>query len=801
MLPFVSNQNTPVFDGTNNNSNVSPFDKTQLTKILIGALHDLGYDESAIQLQNESGGILIESNDVQKFFNTLKKGQFEKIDIHMISKLPLKFGPLELPDTSNLENTLQEIDTTDNDNFVDNDDSRWPTIVKHLEMQAKICESIDSNFSKTKHTTESYLQLVKWCLVVKILSLITKNFFLEIVYVKKDNLLAILFLRNVIRKIFQMWESLVKEINFLSGYQFEDIDHSKLWDSLSIIGFDDNDDTLTTDKLIIKLTSILTNPTLESLTDINMLRNQLLDDISKLINPDNLLPKNRLFELLKQSIKYQKSQDCFNLSDDETDISPNDIKKNMIDPELMENSSTISPPVYDLLQDYSKKSRSITFTKKHTLSQNVDEIWYLQFSPDGKYLASASADTLTDKKILIYDIENDFKIYKILAGNDQCVLYLSFSPDSRYLVSCPFNEMANIYDIHSEGEEIFISDLFGNGNINKNDQADDDENNLEENITPHHSAQIINPINSFLISNKKGSSTSLNNNAINSASSDQNLSQSGNSPRIWCCDWFHTEGKKGIFVVGSPDREVVFYDTNQNKIIFRMNGTTGVQNLKIDPVTGRKELFPRIHDIKITYDDENLILMTHQGSIDVYNLKQFPNYNVDYATYNNSLKNLSLQRIGVLPVMKKMTCISLPQIKNADDPLASKILISLQSNEIQLWDFKEQILIQKYFGQKQEQFIIRSCFGYNNKLIASGSEDGRIYIWYRDHGNILTVLPGHINESRTLSNSKEKNQETSRKKKKFEKNCNVVVWNPKDRTMFASGGDDGYIHIWEVERK
>lgn len=96
--------------------------------------------------------------------------------------------------------------------------------------------------------------------------------------------------------------------------------------------------------------------------------------------------------------------------------------------------------------------------------------------------------------------------------------------------------------------------------------------------------------------------------------------------------------------------------------------------------------------------------------------------------------------------------------------------------EIQLWDWNNDKVVRKYTGHKQSRHVIRSCFGgVEGNFIASGSEDGNVYVWHRDTGALLEVLSGHGSGS-----------------------VNSVAWNPKNERIFASCSDDHTVRIWEA---
>jgi len=101
---------------------------------------------------------------------------------------------------------------------------------------------------------------------------------------------------------------------------------------------------------------------------------------------------------------------------------------------------------------------------------------------------------------------------------------------------------------------------------------------------------------------------------------------------------------------------------------------------------------------------------------------------------------------------------------------SGSLLCSMSPNRIHEYDMETKELLGVYEGHKQKEFMVRSVYGgATQTLVASGSEDTKLYIWRRRNGDEepLAVLSGH------------------------ERGCaNAIAWNPHIPDMFASAGDD-----------
>ncbi|TIC18639.1 WD40 repeat-like protein [Wallemia mellicola] len=149
---------------------------------------------------------------------------------------------------------------------------------------------------------------------------------------------------------------------------------------------------------IKQLSCLLMSPFL--INNLKQSRSIVLKDLENFIQSDLLLPNNRLFTLLNQSIQYQ-SDNFFYVS----------------------NTNEVS-----LLNDLKNDSLSFPNYNNSLIKAHKDEIWHCSFTKDETYFATASKD----KSIIIWSIDytnNSIKKIKHLKDFDQDVSVIKFSND------------------------------------------------------------------------------------------------------------------------------------------------------------------------------------------------------------------------------------------------------------------------------------------------------------------------------------------------------------------------------------
>lgn len=461
------------------------------------------------------------------------------------------------------------------------------------------------------------------------------------------------------------------------------------------------------------------------------------------------IPDNFLATIIHNASQYNLSRSLYHLP---ARMEPADGENALV--------SLIAPP---------NKKSDLPIHLLHTLSGHTDEVWFTRFSPLGRYLATGSLDGTC----IIYDVLNSFKIVAELDANDEDedavwvegthkpgldkkkgIISLCWEPHERYIVTCCLDTVIRVWRVENITQSKRIT------------RSMDDSN----------PASLIS---CFTL---------------------------GERIRTWPCEFLHYEIKMTPhFVVGSPDKVLkVFSIDGQEVLNFysdspeffveeELAASFGPLNpdQRLDQRSGPPKLdlsssgngnndsahanqFNRINDFSITPNGKVLITANNDKQVYFYSI---PNLSDPMsATF----------KIALLSLNGRLTSCSV-------SANGKYMLLSIAPEEIQVWDispldqYEKPFLKQKFLGQSQALYMVRSCFGYlttstnEEELVLSGSDDGYVYIWKLQTGQLITRVHAHHGL------------------------CNSVDWNRfykptkqgRDYGVYwCSVGDDKLVKIW-----
>ncbi|KAH8509212.1 hypothetical protein Peur_051040 [Populus x canadensis] len=162
-------------------------------------------------------------------------------------------------------------------------------------------------------------------------------------------------------------------------------------------------------------------------------RTKLLEELQKLLPPRVIIPENRLEHLVEQALTLQKDACIFH---------------NLLDKEM------------SLYSDHQCGRDQIPSRTLQILEAHSDEVWFLQFSHNGKYLASSS----NDQSAIIWeiDVNGGVSLKHRLSGHQKPVSSVSWSPDDHQLLTCGVEEVVRRWDV-SSGECLQVYEKVGLG--------------------------------------------------------------------------------------------------------------------------------------------------------------------------------------------------------------------------------------------------------------------------------------------------------------------------------------------------
>lgn len=153
-------------------------------------------------------------------------------------------------------------------------------------------------------------------------------------------------------------------------------------------------------------------------------RTAVLQSLQRFIPPSQLLAENRLQVLLKQAIDVQKERALYPYT----------------------RQTTVS-----LLEDLEHCPARVPRKPLFRLSGHTDEVWFVQFSHNGRYLASASKD----RSVIIWDwaalkagtADEASALRYRLKGHSDLICLTSWSPDDSHLLSCGKDKVVRLWDM------------------------------------------------------------------------------------------------------------------------------------------------------------------------------------------------------------------------------------------------------------------------------------------------------------------------------------------------------------------
>ncbi|XP_059658364.1 WD repeat-containing protein 26 homolog [Cornus florida] len=162
-------------------------------------------------------------------------------------------------------------------------------------------------------------------------------------------------------------------------------------------------------------------------------RPKLLEELQKLLPPTIMIPEKRLEHLVEQALNLQLDACMFH---------------NSLDREM------------SLYTDHRCGRDQIPSQTLQLLQEHSDEVWFLRFSHNGKYLASSSRD----QSAIIWEVNVNGKVSlkHRLSGHQKPISYVSWSPDDHQLLTCGVEESVRRWDVLS-GECLHVYEKVGLG--------------------------------------------------------------------------------------------------------------------------------------------------------------------------------------------------------------------------------------------------------------------------------------------------------------------------------------------------
>jgi len=415
----------------------------------------------------------------------------------------------------------------------------------------------------------------------------------------------------------------------------------------------------------------------------------------------------------------------------------------------------------------------------------------VNFSPDGKYIASGSSD----ETIKLWNVETG-ELIRTLVGNTGCVHSLNFSPNEKYLVSGSCDKTIKLWNVET-GKLIktLIGHISGVDSVNfspdgKYLASGSWDNTIKlwnvetgelvrtlEGHTGYVRSVNFSPNGKYLASGSLDKTIKL----WNIETGEVIRTFEGHTDDIRSVN-FSPEGK--YLASGSSDKTIKMWNVKTGKLIKTLEGhTNDVNSVNFSPdgkylASGSRDGTNRLWNvetgelIRILEDKKILSIGTTGTPVKISCPIESVNFNhngkyLASGNWDGAIGLWNVETGELVRTLKKHTDRA-RQINFSPD---GKYLASGSGGTIKLWNVETGKLIKTLGGHISDVAAIN--FSPDGKYLASGS-GGIIKLWNVETGELIRALEGHTHMVHSINFS-------------------------PDGKYIASGSQDGIIKLWNVE--
>ncbi|WP_017662245.1 TIR domain-containing protein [Baaleninema simplex] len=456
-----------------------------------------------------------------------------------------------------------------------------------------------------------------------------------------------------------------------------------------------------------------------------------------------------------------------------------------------------------------------------TLERHKAEVFSTHFSPDGKILASGSSDNT----IKLWDVETGEEI-RTLDGHQNVVSSISFSSDGKILASGGWDNTVKLWSVETgkeirtlEGHQNWVDSInfSPNGKILASSGSDktiklwDVESGEEIRTLEGHQSRVksldFSPDEKILASGSFDKTIKL----WNIETGEELRTFNGHKNKVFSIN-FSPTGK--TLISGSSDNTIKLWDVESSEEIFTLEGhQSSVNSLSFSPdgqiiASGSEDNTIKLWNLEV--GEEVRTLEEHQSFVSSLD------FTPDGKTLASGGNDNTIALWNVEFGEKIRTLEGYQSFVNTlhFSPDGNTLAFGSDRNTIKLWDVEASEEIITLEGHLDR--LTSLDFHYNKKMLASGSDDKTIKLWNVETGEEIRTLEGHQdtvfsisfspNGKILASGSNDKtiklwNVETGKEIRTLEGHQDAVfsISFSPNGKILASGSNDKTIKLWNVE--